>query len=435
MGEIQVIVLRALLSKAKFETLSRSVTSTLMSGETQRKMLNLIFEVHKSSEGDIETPVLEGLIRTQYHTNPTIEADMLDVLERMKEAPEVPSDQVGVMVREWRVREHVHSGIQYGSVHMDDPDLDLDKLAGFFDRAREAAINVDATVADYFTMEPPSVNVRKGVTPLGLSAKMDADLSGGAGNGELVTIMGPGGRGKTSFMIAAGGNAAMLGRNPLFVTLEINAGKYGLTLDRFATKMTKEELFTAPVMAMKKRKEFTGKIWIKDWSHTKVGVAEIAELVHHMRREDKPVDYLVVDYWELLQATGNHKDPRFGFKQIGEDLRRLGNEFNLPVITGWQANRAGERVHSLTEEHIGEDYSIKKTSDIVITLNQSPEEFRNNRMRLGIMKQREDTKKYTEYPIISQLNRMIIRDETEQDIIDGLNMVVQEVGNDDQAVG
>jgi hypothetical protein len=149
-----------------------------------------------------------------------------------------------------------------------------------------------------------------------------------------------------------------------------------------------------------------------------------------MARDGKHVDYLVVDYWELLAPTGKHTAERFGFKQIGEDLRRLGNRHQFPVVTGWQANRAGERVHSLTEEHIGEDYSVKKTSDIMITLNQSPEEARNNKLRLGILKQRENTGKYDEYPIVCDLSRMVIRDYDQADMILGLNNKIVEVTNE-----
>ena len=148
---------------------------------------------------------------------------------------------------------------------------------------------------------------------------------------------------------------------------------------------------------------------------------DIRNLLIAARRRGKSIDYLVVDYWELMGAAGYHRDERFNYKEIGEHLRMLGNEFKVPVLTGWQTNRAGYKAHLIEEEHIGEDISVKKTADIVVTLNQNKEERRTKRMRLGTLKQRGGS----DYPTVDcywDVDRMDMRDRTDADIEDNLSV-------------
>jgi len=135
-----------------------------------------------------------------------------------------------------------------------------------------------------------------------------------------------------------------------------------------------------------------------------------------------------VDYWGLLEPETAKKEWRFSNRGIGVALRRLASEFDIPLLTAWQANREGEKAYVLLPEHIGEDISVKQTSDIIITLNQTTGERDEKIMRMGVMKLRNSTK----YPMATcrcNYDRMTIHDMDDaalQDIVDTLKLTEEE---------
>ena len=422
---VQAIVLRGLLHKDTWFALQTVVTEDVVTNADARKVLGSIRRLHNAIEGDISFTSVRLDIVSTYTRNESLRVSLLETGAEMVSAVLLEKREFDPVVRKYVSREKLMSAAMHLASHMDDVDFDHEKLIMMCESARDTGIGFDPAIDSYKTAGAPDVIKRTGIVATNLSKKLDNALDDGLANGELVVYLAPGGTGKTSAMVKTGCGAARDGLNVLIIGLEINPDRYFGLIDKELTGLRKEDLICSPFLAMAKRKELRGNIWIKDWAGgidgRKATSSDIRNLLISLHRQEKKVDLLIVDQWELMGSTSRHRDERMNFRDIGVSLRMLANEFDFPVLTGWQTNRAGYKAHIIEEEHIGEDISVKKTSDIIVTLNQNKEERRNKRMRLGLLKQRNSTL----YPIVDcywDIDRMELRDRTDKDIEDNLSI-------------
>lgn len=403
------------------------IDETVINDPAYRKLLGAVSRLHGTTTEDLSIATLAVDVTTTYQLNTTLRDDMMDRLDLVEDAPVLPADQMEEVVRKFLAKEKYTRLINWAIAHQDDDELDLEKLVTLATEARDVVNATDTDVATFSRYAAPDESVRKGIVPLKFNSRLNQAIGGGIAKGELVILMGAGGRGKTSHLAKIAVDGSKMGYNTLIVTMEINEGKYAMTLDRCLCGMTKQELLESPYVALQRREKYmVGEIWIKDWSARDVTVTDIDALLASMARKGERVDILIVDQIMNMKPRNTYRSEREGYKEVTEDLRKLANKYMVCGLTGWQANRSGARAMSLTEEHIGEDYRIMWTADTIITLNQNDEENRNKRMRYGIMKQREGTNR-SEFMSYCDLDRMVIRDETAKDLADKFNLEVKNV--------
>jgi replicative DNA helicase len=99
-------------------------------------------------------------------------------------------------------------------------------------------------------------------------------------------------------------------------------------------------------------------------------------------------DILLLDYLDLMSIDIDKL--RLDLGRTAVELRGLAQEKNVAMVTVAQCNRAGEGVKLLTRKNLGEDYSKVKTTDVLVTYNQSPEEKNRNIARLYVDKGRNN---------------------------------------------
>ena len=253
--------------------------------------------------------------------------------------------------------------------------------------------------------------MRTGIVGYGFSDKWDGYLKGGKAAGEMSLYMALSGVGKTSMLILDAAMAAKSGLNVLYITKEINANKCVQRFDQCYTKFDPDELISRNAEVLAAREKVKGKIWIKDWSHVSTKVSDIRSLILQMNARGDHVDYLVVDYMELIDPEFyNRAQPRMNYSAVCKDLRALGNELSIPQAGAWQAKRAASDKHFLTKDDVGEDWGIVKNADIVIGLNQNAQELRDKVMRLNILKQRESTNRSVMH-LFTDFDRMIVHEQ------------------------
>lgn len=408
-------ILRAMLSKETWVTTGPVVAGGVLTNPTAQKILSVIEDMHDVLAGDLTLSGLRMRVESLSPAGSPLGDDLLAVIGQMEQADLMPPDEVDYIVRKFASKELVMRGLTFGVTHIDDADFDAGKVEEFLQKAQELRHGAKVELPSLHTAPPPGKDYRLGVTPLGFNEDLDCALGGGLANGELGVLLGSSGVGKTSLLWAAAVNAAQVGRKVLAVSLEIKESKCFGRIDSCLTGMDRNGLISNPLNAMKKRAAMPGEIWVKDSSSRGMQVAEIGALVHQLRKAGEHVDFLMVDYMELVEPRFfDAKNRRFNYGQVCVDLRRLAAELDIPVLTAWQTNRAGADKHVLSKTDVGEDWSIVKTSDIIIGLNQNEEENRNKRMRLNILKQRESTIRPIFY-CLCDLDRMIVRKVDESD--------------------
>lgn len=166
-----------------------------------------------------------------------------------------------------------------------------------------------------------------------------------------------------------------------------------------------------------------GEVWIKDWSYSDSGCSpsDIKGLVRQERRRGHDIDMVIVDYMGLMipNRTGNftRREMRHVLGQQVKELRSVAVALGVPILSAWQINRVGSAVDTIELEHLAESWEVAHHADIVLALNQSRGEANNNQMRIGVLKQRDDTAR-PQVTVKSDLNRCRITSIGTQGVLD-----------------
>lgn len=150
----------------------------------------------------------------------------------------------------------------------------------------------------------------------------------------------------------------------------------------------------------RKHRDKFGNLFFARYSPRTVTPAKIEQLISDIQiRQGIEVDVVLVDYPELLRnpyATGNEADD--GGK-LFEEMRRIAQDYNVVMWTAAQMNRTAYNAQIRTAEHMEGSHRKKNAAELVLTVNQTPEEYNAGFIRLYADKVRN--------PPEGSFNRMI----------------------------
>ncbi|HUW11712.1 MAG TPA: DnaB-like helicase C-terminal domain-containing protein [Anaerolineae bacterium] len=418
MDKLQAVVLRALLSRTGWTQYGEVITPDIITNANVQAVHTHIRALHERGEEDISTEALRLVIQASHPQGSARAQELCDVVSHMEEAQEVPDDIIQDAVKKFARRELLSQAATQIASHIGDDEIDVLSVQTLVARALDLGESVNGQVVDALESPlPGEVDCRPGIAALGLGDQLDFVLGGGVAEGELLCIVAPPARGKTSYLIAIGAAAAAHGRNVLHITLEISEARVRQRLDQAWTGMKVPNMIANPrtvVHARQKVKDTGGTVWVKDWSYQDGGTtpADVKALVRQMRSRGITIDMVVIDYLELMSPnrTGNfsRREMRHVYGQQIKEIRAVAVGLGVPICTAWQINRAGMSLDTVTMEHVSECYDINKHADIILGLNQSDGEAENNQMRIGVLKQRNGTAR-PQIHVKSDLDRCQIR--------------------------
>ena len=112
-----------------------------------------------------------------------------------------------------------------------------------------------------------------------------------------------------------------------------------------------------------------GGLYIKEYATGKATVADFRIWLRELAMRDKLPQIFYCDYISLMKPEYKSKgDMYYDGKCISEELRALGFEFGIPIVTVAQINRASTFLdfESLDMNSIGESFGIPATADSMI---------------------------------------------------------------------
>jgi len=243
-------------------------------------------------------------------------------------------------------------------------------------------------------------------------------IFGGYGVGELFSYTGPAHSGKSMYLVNAGANTLLQKKNVLHITLEMSEEITSQRYDMRLLNLNKEDLKTHK--ATKKLKDLLekriGQLVIKRWPSLSITATDIVSFMKRLEnvKQFKP-DILIVDYAELMRSTYRYNDKRFELDTIYQQLRNIGIEFNIPVVTATQLNRGAlEKLEAgkiLTEESIAESYGIARIIDCGVTINATPAENAKNNSVIYVYKNR-DGESGEQFRMYVDFSRALVREWT-----------------------
>ena len=200
-------------------------------------------------------------------------------------------------------------------------------------------------------------------------------LTGGLQRGELTTVAGRPGMGKTSFVTQIALNAAKQGFPVAFCSLEmvnlsigqrIISMESGIETNKMRSGTVETHEWPALEMAVSDLRKLP--LWIDDTPALTILNLRTRAM---KARAEKKIDLLVVDYLQLMDGDGegDNRDQAIGLMTRG--LKQLAKDLNIPILLLSQLSRAvetrgGDKKPILSD--LRESGNIEQDSDNVIFL-------------------------------------------------------------------
>jgi len=215
---------------------------------------------------------------------------------------------------------------------------------------------------------------------------------GGAGAGDLVTVIGGPGSGKSWSLVSIGLTALKMGKNVVHFTLELNEKYSAMRYDSKLTGITSQNLkYHLDEVKEKILSNIKGKLIIKYFPTKSVGVSVLKAHLNKLIGTGFEPDLVIVDYADILKSDNPHSSKGGSYIEVGniyEDLRGMAGEFQVPIWTASQAQRSSTDDDIITGEQVSESYKKIMISDIVISLSRKIQDKLANTARWHVIKNR-----------------------------------------------
>jgi replicative DNA helicase len=238
-----------------------------------------------------------------------------------------------------------------------------------------------------------SLNNRK-LRPLPIPTKinsLDNKLSGGIAPGEFGLINAQTGGCKSTLLLNFAWGAVMDKKKVLFVTLEDSIETVMQRFDSLFSNLDFIIFRKDPDKSktlLKKVEKHKNLLYIKDFTDGNFSVSKLSSIISSM----KDIDIIILDYLDEI-ATVSKRDSRWQeVEDAARELKTLANETNIPIWTASQtaASSYGKEFVGLRDTYGGKGKI--HIAHIVLTVCQTEDELKNNKLRLLVSKQKAGPK-------------------------------------------
>jgi len=207
---------------------------------------------------------------------------------------------------------------------------------------------------------------------------MNKITKGGMPNKTLNICMAGTGVGKSLFMCHVAASCLVQGKNVLYVTLEMAEEKIAERIDANLLDVSLNDLQDLPKAMYKKKikrvqEKTKGKLIIKEYPTAAAHSGHVRHLLQELdlKRSFKP-DIIFVDYLNICASfrirPGSNMNTYTYVKAIAEEFRGLAVEFNVPIMSATQTNRAGFVSTDIGLEDTAESFGLPATADFMFAL-------------------------------------------------------------------
>ncbi len=206
---------------------------------------------------------------------------------------------------------------------------------------------------------------------------------GGLPRKTLNVILAGTGVGKSLFMCHCAAGNIVGGKNVLYITMEMAEERIAERIDANLMNITLDELHLLPRDAFEKKldrvkEKAVGKLVIKEYPTSSAGSANFRHLLMELNQKKKfKPDIIYIDYLNICASSrlkqGANVNSYTYIKTIAEELRGLAVEFNVPIVSATQTNRAGFTSSDVGLENTSESFGLPATVDLMFAMISSEE--------------------------------------------------------------
>jgi len=206
---------------------------------------------------------------------------------------------------------------------------------------------------------------------------------GGVAKKTLNVIMAGTGVGKSMVMCHMAAANLIAGYKVLYITLEMSEEEVARRIDANVLNMNLDNVydvsrdnFAAKIQKVTIKTE--GNIKIKEYPNGAGSTLHFRSLLNELKIKSNFIpDIIYVDYINICASARVKLGPNVNsytyIKSISEELRGLGVEFNLPVISATQLNRPGFKNSDPDMDNTSDSFGLPMTVDLMLALITSEE--------------------------------------------------------------
>ena len=245
---------------------------------------------------------------------------------------------------------------------------------------------------------------------------------GGLPNKTLNIIMAGTGVGKSLFMTHCASANLQLGKNVLYITMEMAEERIAERIDANLMDLPIHMLATLPKNVFNSKiskiaQASIGKLIIKEYPTGAAHTGHFRALLNELKlKKDFKPDIIYVDYINIcasarVRGLGGSINTYSYIKSIAEELRGLAVEFNVPIVSATQTTRSGYSNTDVGLEDTSESFGLPATADLMVALITTEELEDLEQMLVKQLKNRyNDPIKYKRFVIGVDRSRMKLYD-------------------------
>ena len=208
----------------------------------------------------------------------------------------------------------------------------------------------------------------------------DKITGGGLPPASLTVIAAGTGVGKTLLMCDFAAKNLLAGKNVLYISLEMGEDKISQRIDANLLDIDISELPTYPKKYYKDkverlRSKTHGRLIVKDFPTASAHSGHFRHLLSELRiKENFRPDIIYIDYINICASSrmkNNIVNSYTYIKAIAEEVRGLGGEFDVPIVTATQLNRTGYTNSDPGLEDTAESFGLPATADLMFSVTTS----------------------------------------------------------------
>ena len=206
---------------------------------------------------------------------------------------------------------------------------------------------------------------------------------GGLPNKTLNICLAGTGVGKSLFMCHMASNCLLMGKNVLYITMEMSEERIAERIDSNVMNVPMKEL---PDISKKEydkkieriKNKTKGKLIIKEYPTAAAHVGHFRHLLQELNiKKDFRPDIIFIDYLNICAShrirPGSGANSYTLVKSIAEELRGLAVEHDVPMVSATQTTRSGYGSTDIGLEDTSESFGLPATADLMFALITSEE--------------------------------------------------------------
>ena len=263
---------------------------------------------------------------------------------------------------------------------------------------------------------------------------------GGLSRKTLNVILAGTGVGKSLFMCHFAASILTQAKNVLYITMEMAEERIAERIDANLLNMTMDELSKVDKDIYETRigkliKKTNGKLIIKEYPTASAHAGHFRALLEELKlkRDFKP-DIVIIDYLNICASSrikhGSGVNSYTYIKSIAEELRGLGVEYNVPILSATQTTRGGYDNTDVDITDTSESFGLPATVDLMFALISTEELENLNQIMVKQLKNRyNDISYYKRFVVGVDRARMKL-----YDVEDSAQKNIADSGQDDSPV-